>query len=271
VVYGGGDSHCALVGLGIIGSGEVGVLLGTNSTLRASFAGPVKALEQMIWTQQHVAPGCFTVSASPMAGSSALAWFRSLCLADAPEGPATYQLLESLAAGIPAGSDGLLFHPYLYGERSPFYNPEARGAFLGLRHWHGRGHLVRSIMEGVAFAIANCLDAVRLVARARQETLRVIRTGQSGGSRLPLWRQIITDAVDQVIEVVDVDEPGCLGAALLAGVGTGLYGDLSLAVEWTVQVAARSLPDPATSVLYRDRRAVFNDVYQALESKLYRR
>jgi xylulokinase len=269
VVYGGGDSHCALVGLGVVGSGEAGLSLGTNSTLRASFAGLVKPLQHMTWIQQHVVPGRFTVSASSMAGSSALAWFRGLCFEDGDEGPDTYRTLETLAASVAAGSDGLFFHPYLFGERSPFYNPEARGAFLGIRHWHGRGHLVRSIMEGVAFAIANCLDAVRDVARARNETLKVIRTGQSGGSQLRVWRQIITDAVNQAIELVDVDEPGCLGAALLAGVGTGIYEDMPCAIRRTVRVTARSLTEPATAALYRERRCLFNELYRALEARMY--
>jgi xylulokinase len=270
VVYGGGDSHCALLGLGVTGSAEAGLLLGTNSTLRASFAGPVRPLAQSVWIQHHVVPGRFTASASPMAGSSALAWFRGACCQDLPEGPASYRALESLAAEVAAGCDGLLFHPYLFGERSPFYNPAARGAFLGLCHWHGRGHLVRSIMEGVALAIANCLDALRDIARARNEELKVIRTGQSGGSQLPLWRQIITDALEQPLEVVAADEPGCLGAALLAGVGTGIYQDMPSAIRRTVRVTARTLPDAPTAALYRSRRSAFNDAYRALEARLYR-
>lgn len=269
VVHGGGDSHCALVGLGIVGSGEAGLLLGTNSTLRASFRGLVKPLEQVIWIQQHVVPAHFTVSASPMAGSSALAWFRSVCCEETRDEASSYQALESLAKGVAAGSDGLLFHPYLFGERSPFYNPEARGAFLGIRHWHRKGHLVRSIMEGVAFAIANCLDAVKAVARAQGETLTVIRTGQSGGSQLSVWRQIIADAVDQVVEIVDAGEAGCLGAALLAGVGIGIYADIPSAIQRGVRVAAKCVPDPAAAALYRDRRSLFNDVYQALEARMY--
>ena len=270
VVYGGGDSHCALLGLGVIGSAEAGLLLGTNSTLRASFAGPVGPSAQGVWIQQHVVPGRFTASASPMAGSSALAWFKDTCCQDLPAGPASFRTLESLAAGVAAGCDGLLFHPYLFGERSPFYNPEARGAFLGIRHWHGRGHLVRSIMEGVAFAIGNCLDALRVIARARDEELTTIRTGQSGGSQLPLWRQIIADTLEQALEVVDVDEPGCLGASLLAGVGTGIYEDMPSAIRRTVRVTTRSLPDAPTAALYRERRVAFNDVYRALEARLYR-
>jgi xylulokinase len=270
VVYGGGDSHCALLGLGIVGSGEAGLLLGTNSTLRASFDGLLRPLDQMVWLQQHVVPGRFTVSASSMAGSSALAWFKGLCVDDpAGSDSSTYQALDALAAGVPAGADGLLFHPYLFGERSPFYNPEARASFLGLRHWHGRGHMVRAIMEGVAFAVRNCFDAIQTVARQRDEAVAVIRTGESGGSQLPTWRQIVTDALDHPLEIVAVDEPGCLGAALLAAVGTGVYESLPAAIQQTVRVAACTTPDPDNAARYRDQRAAFNDTYQALESRLY--
>ena len=247
VVYGGGDSHCALVGLGVIGSGEAGLLLGSNSTLRASFDGPIKPLQQMVWVQQHVAPGSFTVSASSMAGSSVLSWFRGVCFEDEPKSAAAYRHLESLATSAPAGCDGLLFHPYLFGERSPFYNPEARGAFLGIRHWHGKEHLVRSVMEGVAFSIANCMDAVQAVAHTRGARVNLLRTGKSGGSQLSVWRQIITDALDHDLEVAEVEEPGCLGAALLAGVGVGLYEDLISAIQQTVQLTTRSSPEPICS------------------------
>jgi xylulokinase len=269
VVYGGGDSHCALVGLGVVGSGEAGLLLGSNSTLRASFDGLVKPLQQMVWIQQHVAPERFTVSASSMAGSSVLDWFRDVCLDDGQESAATYRELELLAASAPAGCDGLLFHPYLFGERSPFYNPEARGAFLGIRHWHGKEHLARSIMEGVAFSIANCMDAIQAIAHRRGEQVNVLRTGKSGGSQLSVWRQIIADALDHALEVADVDEPGCLGAALLAGGGVGLYEDLASAIQRTVQVTTRSSPDSARAVLYRDQRRLFNTTYHALEPHLY--
>jgi xylulokinase len=271
VVYGGGDSHCALVGLGVVGSGEAGLLLGSNSTLRASFDRLVKPLQQMVWIQQHVAPARFTVSASSMAGSSVLSWFRGVCFEDEPKGAATYRQLESLAASAPAGCDGLLFHPYLFGERSPFYNPDARGAFLGLRYWHGKEHLVRSIMEGVAFSIANCMDAIQAIAHNAGERVNVLRTGKSGGGQLSVWRQIIADALDQSLEVADVDEPGCLGAALLAGVGVGHYESLESAIKATVRITTGSSPDPTRAALYRDQRSVFNQTYHALEPHLYHR
>lgn len=271
VVYGGGDSHCALVGLGVIGSGEVGLLLGTNSTLRASFKGFVRQAEYAVWAQQHVVPDRYTVSASSMAGSSVLSWFKDECFGGdpAPDGPAVYRELDSLAASVEPGCGGLLFHPYLYGERSPFYNPNARGSFLGIAHWHQTRHLVRSVMEGVAFCIGNCFDAIKTIARDRNERMKTIRTGQSGGSRLPIWRQIIADALDFPLEVVSVEEPGCWGAALLAGVGVGEYQDIASAVGRTTHVSSRISPNSENTAFYRERRIVFNETYRALEGILY--
>jgi xylulokinase len=272
VVYGGGDSHCALVGLGVVGSGEVGLLLGTNSTLRASFRGFVKQAEYTVWSQQHVVPGTYTVSASSMAGSSILSWFKDMCLGEYfdREDVDVYRKLESLAAEVRPGCDGLLFHPYLYGERSPFYNPNARGSFLGITHWHGKGHLVRSVMEGIAFCIGNCFDAIKDIARDRNESIKTIRAGEGGGSRLQIWRQIITDVLGFPLEVISVAEPGCLGAALLAGVGVGQYQDIGSAIKGTTHVGSRTSPNSENSAFYRERRIVFNETYRALEPILYR-
>jgi len=126
-------------------------------------------------------------------------------------------------------------------------------------------------MEGVAFSIANCMDAIQAIAHKRGEQVNVLRTGKSGGSQLTVWRQIIADALDHALDVADVDEPGCLGAALLAGVGVGHYENLESAIQGTVQITTRSLPDPARVALYRDQRSVFNETYHALESHLYNR
>jgi xylulokinase len=271
VVYGGGDSHCALVGLGVIGSGEAGLLLGTNSTLRASFGGFVRLPEQTVWMQQHVVPGRYTVSASSMAGSSILSWFKDMCFGEHParDDAEVYRQIEVSAASVGPGCDGLLFHPYLYGERSPFYNPQARGSFLAIAHWHDRGHFLRSVMEGIAFCIGNCFDVIEAIAIGRNEKIKKIRTGESGGSRLQIWRQIITDVLEADLEVVRVEEPGCLGAALLAGVGVGEYEDILSATHRTVDVGSRTSPHADSSTFYRERRRVFNETYRALESILY--
>ena len=128
---------------------------------------------------------------------------------------------------------------------------------------------LRSEMIFLTFSIANCMDAIQAIAYQRGERMNVLRTGKSGGGQLAIWRQIIADALDFTLEVVDVDEPGCLGAALLAGVGVGHYEDLESAIQGTVRVAARSSPDSARAALYRDRRSAFDKTYHALEALLY--
>jgi len=271
VVYGGGDSHCALVGLGVIGSGEVGMLLGTNSTLRASFTGYVDSAGHHVWKQQHVVPGKFTVSASSMAGSSVLSWFKDMfCGEYHSADDEVYRKLELLAEEVSPGSDGLFFHPYLHGERSPFRNPNARGSFLGIAHWHKKGHFARSVMEGVAFCIANCFDTINDIARRRNEQISTVRTGESGGARIKLWRQIIADVLGTPIEVVATEEAGCLGAALLAGVGIAEYRDIPDAIGHAVRIAKQVTPDPGTSAIYREARNLFNRVYRTIEPILYK-
>ena len=273
VAYGGGDSHCALLGLGVIGSAEIGLLLGTNSTLRASFQGFTPSTgDYIVWKQQHVVPGWFTASASSMAGSSVLAWFEErFCQEfDGKDAAQAYQALEAAAEAVKPGCDGLLFHPYLYGERSPFYNPNARGSFLAAAYWHTKGHFVRSVMEGVAFCIANCFDALQDMARQRQECIRTIRIGAGGGGQSTLWKQIIADVLALPLDIMQAEEPGCLGAALLAGVGVGIYRDLQEAVQRAVHLHARTLPDTTSTAIYQERRTVFNKTFQALEPLIYR-
>ena len=124
-------------------------------------------------------------------------------------------------------------------------------------------------MEGVAYAIANCFEAIQDIARKRQEAVTSIRIGESGGGRLALWRQIVTDVLGCSLEVVHVEEPGCLGVALLAGVGVGEYEDVQDAIRRTVDVVSRTSPDSGRSGLYQERRSAFNATYRAIETILY--
>lgn len=124
-------------------------------------------------------------------------------------------------------------------------------------------------MEGIAFCIANCFDSIKAIARGRDESIETIRTGESGGSRLRIWRQIITDVLELPLEVVSVEEPGCLGAALLAGVGVNEYKDIQSAINQTIHIGSQTSPDSKNSALYEERRAVFNETYRVLEPVLY--
>jgi xylulokinase len=272
VVYGGGDSHCALLGLGAVRDMQIGLLLGTNSTLRLVFREFQRLSEPPVWIQRHVVPGQFTASASSMAGAAALSWFRDMLLdpgAGTRSGTGGYEELDALAAAVEPGSDGLLFLPYIYGERSPFYNLKARGSFLSFGHHHGRGHFVRSVMEGVAFATANNLEVLLHLPWASEDRMAAVRTGLGGGSLLGSWRRILANALGRPLEVMQIREPGCLGAGLLAGLGLGLYPSASAAVSEAVRSHSVVHPQPEVNALYLERRRLFNQTYQALEPILY--
>ncbi|MCX6376845.1 MAG: FGGY family carbohydrate kinase [Armatimonadetes bacterium] len=272
VVFGGGDSHCALVGLGGVESGQIGLLLGTNSTLRIVFKQLRRMAQPPVWIQRHVVPGLYTASASSMAGGAILSWFKDVLLQGSLSGKdetEVFRIIDTQAAAVPAGSEGLLFLPYLFGERSPFCNPRARGAFVSISHRHEIGHLMRSVMEGVAYSTANNLDLLQQLQLAAADGDTPIVVGKSGGGFSSTWRQILADALAMPLDVMSTEEPGCLGAALLAGVGVGLYATITDAVHRVVHREAHIQPCPETARLYRARRQVFNQVYRALEHVLY--
>ena len=125
-------------------------------------------------------------------------------------------------------------------------------------------------MEGIGFCVANCLEVIKDIAHKRNKRIKTIRIGEGGGSRIKVWRQIISDILETPLEVVGVEEPGCLGAALLAGVGVGEYKDIQSAMIQAVQVKSVVSPDLRNSALYNEKRNVFNKTYRALEPILYK-
>ncbi len=261
VVYGGGDSHCAMLGLGCIGNGDTCLLLGTNSTLRTAFDAFVRDPKVRVWVQHHVVPNRYTLSASSMAGASALHWFRENVCRDADEQEFTD--LETKAGKIPIGAEGLIFLPYLFGERCPFYDPEASGAFIGLRHRHLTAHLLRAVLDGVAVNIANCLDLIEECARGHDTRIDHLRLG-GGGSRTETWHQIISDALGRPIRIMNTAEAGALGAALLAGVGIGIYKDCDEAVARAVRGVRVIEPDAGRHGQYVELKKRLNDLYQRM-------
>ncbi len=261
VVYGGGDSHCAMLGLGCIGNGDTCLLLGTNSTLRTAFDAFVKDHKVRVWVQHHVVPECYTISASSMAGASVLHWFRENLCGDADE--QEFGDLEAAAERIPVGAEGLVFLPYLYGERCPFYDPEASGAFIGLRHRHRTAHLLRAVLDGVAVNIANCFDLLEECARGHETRIEHLRLG-GGGSRAGAWHRIISDALGRPIRIMNTAEAGALGAAMLAGVGVGIYKDCVEAAANAVRCVRVIDPDTGRHEQYVELKKGLNDLYQRI-------
>ena len=263
VVYGGGDSHCALLGLGCVDNGDTGMLLGTNSTLRTVFDRFVSHPRLRLWVQHHVVPDRYSVSASSMAGASVLSWFQRVILPAVAEADreAALARLEAVAKELPIGSDGVVFLPYIHGERAPFYDPEACGGFFGLRKRHRSEHLLRSVFEGVVANIGNCFELIADCARQHETNIEEVRLA-GGGSGSGLWYGMIADCLARPLRVMGTQEVGTLGAALLAGVGAGVYSDARAAAGASAKVRETFEPDPANHQRYLELREKLNRIYQ---------
>jgi xylulokinase len=172
-----------------------------------------------------------------------------------------YVLLCNEAAKAPAGSDGVLWAPYLMGERTPHLDPHARAALVGLAANHTRAHVIRAILEGVAFSLRDTLT----IFAEMKVPVETIRLG-GGGARGPLWRQVQADIYGRDVEILAAEEGAAYGAALLAGVGAGVWSSVDEACEKSVRVARRVQPDPEATALMNKRYEQYRALYPALRT-----
>jgi xylulokinase len=183
----------------------------------------------------HAVPGRWHVMGVTQAAGLSLRWLRDQLLpASAQNGADPYDLLTAEAATVPAGSDGLLWTPYLMGERTPHLDGSARAALIGLTASHTRAHIVRAILEGVAFSLQDTFS----IFEDMNVPVKSIRLG-GGGARSPLWRQIQADVYGHDVEIVEAEEGAAYGAAILAGVGAGVWPSVDNACQSVVRVRER--------------------------------
>lgn len=264
VVIGGGDGSCAAAGAGVVRVGSAYNYVGSSSWIGIATERPIFDPAQRTFTWVHVVPGLFSPTGTMQAAGYSYQWTREQLGAPeaalaAQEGGSAYEYMNRLAESVPPGADNLLYLPYLLGERSPRWNPLARGAFVGLSVKHTRAHMVRAVLEGVTFNLRVILDAF-LEQGIDIGAIRVI----GGGAKGALWRQIMADIYEHPIhKLVMLDEATSLGAAVTGGVGVGLFKDFSVAETWAVE--EERLPNPETQVVYRKLYGVFNRAYAALE------
>jgi xylulokinase len=232
VVAGAGDQGAGAIGMGIVESGSVSATIGTSGVVFASTDNPALDPLGRLHTFCHAAPGLWHVMGVTNGAGLSLRWFR-----DTFAKGVDYDTLAGEASSIPPGSDGLLWAPYLFGERTPHLDPLARAAFVGLTASHTRGHCVRSVMEGVAFSLR---DTFTLLQELNIPVTR-IRLG-GGGARSPLWQQIQADVYGHAVELLAAEEGGAFGAALLAGVGVNAWPTVESACAATVKVSREITP-----------------------------
>jgi len=264
VVGGGGDQAAQAVGSGIVKRGMLSSTIGTSGVVFA-FSPEVRIdPESRVHTFCHAVPEKWHVMGVMLSAGGSLRWFRdTLGEAEKEEarkrGIDPYEVLLEKAAEVPPGAEGLLFLPYLSGERSPYPNPNARGVFFGLNLRHQKRHLIRAIIEGVTFGMRDCLEIIKGLGVS---ATRVRASG--GGARSTLWQKIQADVYNLEVETVNITEGAAFGAALLAGVGTGVYGTVEEACERTIKVSGSVKPDPKNVKIYEKYYQLYHSLYPAV-------
>ena len=255
-VAGAGDQAAGAVGVGVVSPGPVSVVLGTSGVVFAPLSAFKPDPEGRAHVFCHAVPGTWHAMGVMLSAAGSLSWFRHAFAPDEPAGA-----LDSEAERWEPGAEGLLFLPYLAGERTPHADPEARGAFVGLSLRHDRGALVRAVLEGVAYGLRDSLELLRELG-CEAEVGRV----SGGGARSALWLKIVASVLGLPLQRTTVDEGAAYGAALLAGVADGVYADLGEAVTACVRVREEIEPDPEWERVYDEGHRRYRLLYPALRS-----
>jgi xylulokinase len=267
VAGGGADNACGAVGNGIVSPGLAlvsvgtsGIVLAYSDTPRVDTSGPVPRVH----TFNHAVPNAWYLMGVTQGAGLSLRWVRDNI--GLPEralerwtGIDAYDYLAKEAESVPPGCDGLIFLPYLQGERTPHLDAYARGGWIGLTASHDRRYLVRSVMEGVAFSLKDCLAIIR------EQGLQLDQMrATGGGAKSPLWRQIIADVLGVELVLTNATEGPAFGAALLAGVASGAYASVQEACKQTVRVVDRTEPNAEPATAYAHAYERYRMLYPAL-------
>jgi xylulokinase len=254
VFGGGGDQAAAAVGTGAVTEGIVSLSLGTSGVVFASTDQPVIESEGRLHSFCHAVPGKWHMMGVMLSAAGSLRWFRDITRPGMP-----FDQLVAPAVQIPPGSEGLLFLPYLTGERTPHPDPLARGAFIGLTVRHTLPHLIRAVLEGVVFGLRDSFELMKKSGLA--EIKQVVVTG--GGAKSPLWKQILADILGTELVMVSSVEGAAYGAALLAATGAGVFRDVTTACTRAIRITETVTPGSAQQV-YEGLYPLYRGLYPTL-------
>ena len=258
VVAGGADNACGSVGSGIIKSGRVMASLGSSGVVVAQTDQPEADPEGRIHLFNHAVPNSYYMMGVVLSAGMSFKWMKEEMFNDELD----FEQLNEEAAAVEVGSDGLTFLPYLYGERTPHADADARGVFFGISGKHKRGHFIRSVMEGVSFALKDSLELIK--ARGVEiEEVRLI----GGGAKSELWQQITADIFDETISLLNIEQGPAFGAAIIAGVGVGVFSDFESIVEELVEVVKTVEPVPENVKTYNKNYKIYQNLYNDLKDR----
>jgi xylulokinase len=267
VVAGGGDQAAGGVGSGIVARGSVSSTIGTSGVVFAFCDEPILDPGGRVHTFCHAVPGKWHVMGVMLSAGGSLRWFRDRFCAEEvaqarSEKKDPYEVMCQEAARVSLGSDGLIFLPYLAGERTPHNDPNARGVFFGITLAHTKGHFIRAILEGVAFGMR---DSFEIIKGMSLPTERVRASG--GGARSRLWLKIQADVTGFAHDLLAIDEGPAFGAALLAGVGAGVWATVEEACSATVKTIDHVEPIAEGIRAYETLYPIYKDLYRDLEGR----
>jgi xylulokinase len=260
VVAGGGDQAANGVAVGAIDPGVVGLSLGTSGVVFTATKRPSVEPQGRLHAFCHAVAGRWHFMGVMLSAAGSFRWFRDALAPDADFGE-----LAATAGTVPAGSEGLLFLPYLTGERTPHPDPLARGAFVGLTVRHGREHMTRSVLEGVSFGLRDSFELIRAAGGADLTEVRA----SGGGTRSPVWRQILADVLDAEVRTVATAEGAAQGAAILAAVGAGWFDDAAEASSAWLQLDPPTSPG-SDAPRYGEIYESYRGLYPALRDTMHR-
>jgi len=265
VVFGGGDNAAAAIGTGVVEKGKAFITIGTSGVIFAHSDSVAVDPNGRVNTFCAAVPDSWVVFGCTLAAGMSLQWLRNnFFLAEMKVaeglGQDPYNLMTAQAERVPIGANRLIFMPYLMGERSPILDPNARAVFFGLSAIHTKYDMLRSVMEGVIYAQRQCLDVHRSMGIEFNE---IYATG--GGGTSPLWRQMIADIFDLPVVTIQNREGPALGAAILAGVGTGLYKSIPEACKKIIKTNPAQNPISENSKQYAPYYQLFCDLYPGMK------
>jgi xylulokinase len=260
VVAGAGDQAGGAIGMGIVKAGCVSATIGTSGVVFAATDKPFLDPKGRLHTFCHAIPNRWHVMGVTQAAGLSLRWFRDTFGVAGKAAGDPYDSLSQEAAAIPAGADGVLWAPYLMGERTPHLDSDVRGALIGLAASHGRGHIIRAILEGVAFSLQDSLTIFAEIGVPVSD----IRLG-GGGARSPLWRQIQADVYAKPVSLLAAEEGCAYGAAVLAGVGARMWPSVDEACAEIVRIASVVRPVKQSSEKLQQQYKLYRAIYPALK------
>jgi xylulokinase len=261
VVGGGADNACGAAGVGVITPGEAVASWGTSGTVLAPTAEPFVDPRLRAHTFCHVVPKTWYVMGVVLSAGGAFAWYRDQLARELADAPGADAKLDTEAASVPPGADGVTFLPYLQGERTPHRDASARAAFLGLSLAHSRAHMTRAVLEGIAFALR---DSLSILQELGLSPTHLLLTG--GGAKSPFIRRLQADVYGVPVSTVNREEGPAYGAALLAAVGAGAFPDLSAATRATLTRGGAERPNSQAHREYQSAYDRFRASYRAARS-----